>query len=116
MTSVVGWGGVFFQILIQRDEESPDKHPVLFYKKLPRNIGDMQVLLCDPMLATGGSALMAIRTLAESGVKVSRIVFVTVLVCPEVSRGSQRLNTPKCCTCLNALCAVVFSLCCLSIP
>lgn len=44
-----------------------------------------QVLLCDPMLATGGSALMAIRTLLEAGVKEAAIVFVSVVVCPEVS-------------------------------
>lgn len=31
------------QILIQRDEESRDKHPVLFYKKLPPSIATMQV-------------------------------------------------------------------------
>lgn len=43
-----------------------------------------KVLLCDPMLATGGSALMAIRCLLEAGVKESAIVFVTVVVCPEV--------------------------------
>lgn len=43
-----------------------------------------QVLLCDPMLATGGSALMAIRCLVEAGVKESAVVFVTVVVCPEV--------------------------------
>ena len=32
-----------WQILIQRDEESRDKHPVLFYKKLPSKIATMQV-------------------------------------------------------------------------
>lgn len=31
------------QILIQRDEESKDKHPVLFYKRLPPKIAAMQV-------------------------------------------------------------------------
>lgn len=36
------------------------------------------------MLATGGSALMAIRCLMEAGVKESALVFVTVVVCPEV--------------------------------
>lgn len=39
------------------------------------------------MLATGGSALMAIRCLLEAGVKESAIVFVTVVVCPEVWYG-----------------------------
>lgn len=40
------WGGgaCVLQILIQRDEESSDKHPVLFYKKLPPKIATMQVM------------------------------------------------------------------------
>lgn len=71
------------KVLIQRNEESDDKHPVLYCKWLPPKIGTMQVLLCDPMLATGGSSKMAIRALLEAGVKESAIVFVTVLVCPE---------------------------------
>eukprot|EP00904_Undaria_pinnatifida_P013903 jgi/Undpi1/9643/HiC_scaffold_27.g12099.m1 len=82
------------KILIQRDEESRDKHPVLFYKKLPSKIATMQVLLCDPMLATGGTALMAIRLLTESGVKQSAIVFVTVVVCPE-GVGAVRAEFPE---------------------
>ncbi|CBN75727.1 conserved unknown protein [Ectocarpus siliculosus] len=82
------------KILIQRDEESSDKHPVLFYKKLPSKIGKMQVLLCDPMLATGGSALMAIRCLVEAGVKEAAIVFITVVVCPE-GIGAVRAEFPE---------------------
>ena len=49
-----------------------------------------QVLLCDPMLATGGSALMAIRCLMEAGVKESAVVFVTVVVCPEVRQTPEK--------------------------
>eukprot|EP00903_Cladosiphon_okamuranus_P014518 g13466.t1 len=82
------------KILIQRDEESRDKRPVLFYKKLPPKIATMQVLLCDPMLATGGSALMAIRCLLEAGVKESAVVFVTVVVCPE-GIGAVRAEFPE---------------------
>ncbi|CAN0117968.1 unnamed protein product [Ectocarpus sp. 12 AP-2014] len=82
------------KILIQRDEESSDKHPVLFYKKLPSKIAKMQVLLCDPMLATGGSALMAIRCLVEAGVKEAAIVFITVVVCPE-GIGALRAEFPE---------------------
>lgn len=50
------------KILIQRDEESEDKHPVMYYSKLPPGIGEFEsVLLVDPMLGTGGSAKMAIK-------------------------------------------------------
>ena len=43
------------KILIQRDESSVDKSPVLFYKKLPRDIANCFVILMDPMLATAGN-------------------------------------------------------------
>ncbi|GMF17024.1 unnamed protein product [Phytophthora fragariaefolia] len=50
------------KILIQRDEKSEDKHPVMFYSKLPPNVHALDnVLLVDPMLATGGSVNMAIK-------------------------------------------------------
>mmetsp|Transcript_34970 Transcript_34970/g.45092 ORF Transcript_34970/g.45092 Transcript_34970/m.45092 type:complete len:161 (-) Transcript_34970:704-1186(-) len=42
------------KILIQRDESTAEKLPKLFYCKLPKKINEnMNVLLCDPMLATG---------------------------------------------------------------
>merc|ERR1712151_490951 len=41
------------------------------------------VILCDPMLATGGSALSAIDVLKEAGVKEENILFLNVLSCPE---------------------------------
>ena len=55
------------KILIQRDESKSDKPAVLYYKKLPRNIRDMFVILVDPMLATGGSAIRALSVLKVSG-------------------------------------------------
>lgn len=51
------------KILIQRDESKPDKPAVLYYKKLPKNISDSYVILVDPMLATGGSAIRALEVL-----------------------------------------------------
>jgi uracil phosphoribosyltransferase len=69
------------KILIQRDEETA--MPKLFYSKLPPNISELAVVLCDPMLATGGSALMAISVLKEAGVKEENILFLNVISCPE---------------------------------
>ena len=46
------------KILIQRDEQSEEKLPKMFYQKYPPGIEKRQILLCDPMLATGGSAVM----------------------------------------------------------
>lgn len=69
------------KILIQRDEETAE--PKLFYSKLPPGIDKLQVILCDPMLATGGSAVMAIDVLKEAGVKEESILFLNVISCPE---------------------------------
>ena len=49
------------KILIQRDESTKEKEAKLFYCKLPPNVTDKVVILCDPMLATGGSAKKAIE-------------------------------------------------------
>jgi len=78
------------KILIQRDEESEEKLPKMFYEKYPPNIAHKSILLCDPMLATGGSAAMAIQSLLAKGVNEERIVFVNVIACPE---GIARLTT-----------------------
>ena len=71
------------KILIQRNESIPEKPAELFYTKLPKEIATMHVLLCDPMLATGGSALKAIETLMDHGVKPSKIVFANMICAPE---------------------------------
>lgn len=69
------------KILIQRDEET--SKPNLFYDKLPDDIKDRWVLLLDPMLATGGSALMAVDVLRQKGVPEERILFLNLIASPE---------------------------------
>lgn len=76
------------KILIQRNEETTEKLPTLYYSKFPPRIKDMHVLLCDPMLATGGSANAALDVLTKHDVLLSNIIFVNVICCPE---GLQRL-------------------------
>ena len=71
------------KILIQRDESTPDKRPVLYYKKLPQDISECFVILVDPMLATAGSAKRAIAVLIEAGVKEENILFLNLVCCPE---------------------------------
>ena len=41
------------------------------------------VLLLDPMVATGGSAIKAIEVLIEKGVPESQIYFLNIISCPE---------------------------------
>ena len=65
------------KILIQRDEETA--LPTLFYSKLPPDVAMRQVLLLDPMLATGGSAVKAIECLVEKGVRPENIIFVNIV-------------------------------------
>ena len=71
------------KILIQRNESLSEKPAELFYTKLPKDISNMHILLCDPMLATGGSALQAIKSLIEHGVSPANIVFANMICAPE---------------------------------
>ncbi|WP_158839423.1 uracil phosphoribosyltransferase [Saccharothrix deserti] len=69
------------KILIQRDVVT--KLPHLYYSKLPADIAHRHVLLLDPMLATGGTALAAIEVLLGKGVPEEHIVFINLLSAPE---------------------------------
>ena len=48
-----------------RDEET--LQPVVYYSKLPSELSEREILLLDPMLATGGSAVDAVRHLQGAG-------------------------------------------------
>lgn len=69
------------KILIQRDKVT--KLPHLYYSALPADISQRHVLLLDPMLATGGTALAAIQVLLDHGVAEERIIFVNLITVPE---------------------------------
>ncbi|KAF8001057.1 hypothetical protein HF325_004846 [Metschnikowia pulcherrima] len=64
-----------------KDEETA--LPKLFYEKLPEDISERYVFLLDPMLATGGSAMMAVEVLLSRGVRADRILFLNLLAAPE---------------------------------
>lgn len=60
----------------------PESHtPVEYYCKLPTDVAQRQVLVLDPMLATGGSAIAAIDFIKRRGAK--RIKFMCIISCPE---------------------------------
>jgi uracil phosphoribosyltransferase len=69
------------KILVQRDEKTA--RPTLMYTKFPEDIANRFCLLLDPMLATGGSASMAINALIGHGVIPKKIVLVTMIAAPE---------------------------------
>ena len=64
---------------MQRDEVTHE--PIFYYEKYPEDLASRQVILVDPMLATGGSAIEAARRLKEKG--VSDILFTCLVAAPE---------------------------------
>ncbi|MCI8383301.1 MAG: uracil phosphoribosyltransferase [Clostridia bacterium] len=70
---------------LYRDEET--LKPVRYYYKMPKDIANREVIVLDPMLATGGSATDTITMLKEDGVK--KIKFLCILSAPE---GIQKLE------------------------
>ena len=69
----------------------PDtKTPVQYYAKLPDDISERDVILADPMLATGHSANSAIKILREHGVK--NIKFMCVICSPEGIAAVREAN------------------------
>lgn len=64
---------------IYRDPES--LVAVEYYYKMPEDIGERQVIVVDPMLATGNSAAAAIRRIKEGG--AVNIRFLCLLASPE---------------------------------
>lgn len=60
----------------------PDTHePVKYYYKMPADIQERDVIVVDPMLATGGSASAAIKFLKDDGVK--HIKLMSIIGAPE---------------------------------
>ncbi len=70
---------------LYRDEET--LKPVRYYYKMPKDIASREVIVLDPMLATGGSATDTITMLKEDGVQ--KIKFLCILAAPE---GIQKLQ------------------------
>lgn len=64
---------------LYRDEVTHEPHE--YYCKLPESINERLVILCDPMLATGGSAVQAVDFLKEKGCK--NIKFMCIIAAPE---------------------------------
>ena len=62
-----------------RDEET--FKPNVYFFKVPKDIEKREVLILDPMLATGGSALDAIELLKEKG--VTKLKFLCIIASPE---------------------------------
>lgn len=62
-----------------RNEETHE--PVEYYAKMPADIAERQVLVVDPMLATGGSLVAAVRALRARG--VTDLTALVIVAAPE---------------------------------
>jgi uracil phosphoribosyltransferase len=64
---------------LQRDEET--LKPIEYYYKVPQNLDSANVIILDPMLATGGSASEALNYLKKRGAK--NLFFASIVSAPE---------------------------------
>ncbi len=71
---------------LYRDPET--KQPVEYYCKMPTDIADRDIIVLDPMLATGGSASAAIQLLKNYGCR--HIKLMNILAAPA---GVERITT-----------------------
>ncbi len=70
---------------LYRDEETHEPHE--YFCKLPNPISERLILVTDPMLATGGSAVAAVDFIKKHGGK--NIKFLSIIAAPE---GIKRLH------------------------
>jgi uracil phosphoribosyltransferase len=64
---------------LYRDEETLE--PVEYYVKLPADIAERDVILLDPMLATGNSTAAAVETVKQAG--ASSVKLIALIAAPE---------------------------------
>jgi uracil phosphoribosyltransferase len=64
---------------LYRDEVTHEPHE--YYCKLPHDMEDMNVYILDPMLATGGSGIDAVKLLRKHGAK--NLHFICIIAAPE---------------------------------
>ena len=64
-----------------RDEETLEPHP--YFCKMPKDVAERDVMIVDPMLATGYSGAYAVDTLKKRGIPGSQIQFMALVAAPE---------------------------------
>ena len=62
-----------------RDEETLEPHP--YFCKMPKDVAERDVMIVDPMLATGGTLVAATHYLAERGAK--DVTAINIIAAPE---------------------------------
>jgi uracil phosphoribosyltransferase len=64
---------------LKRSEQT--LHASVYHKSLPADLSSFEIILIDPMLATGGSAVAALKLLTERGAR--RVRLVSLVAAPE---------------------------------
>lgn len=73
---------------LKRDEKT--LKPKAYYQNIPKILKRDMVIVLDPMLATGGSAVAGIGTLIQAGAHEENIIFVGVISAPEGIENVQK--------------------------
>lgn len=73
---------------MKRDEKTAKAH--LYYQNLPKISPNDQVIILDPMIATGGSSTGTLKILTDLGVEQRQILFVGVIAAPEGVKIMQK--------------------------
>ena len=73
---------------LYRDETT--HKPIRYYYKMPKDIANREVIILDPMLATGGSACDTISMLKQDGVK--NIKFLCIIAAPEGIKKIEEIH------------------------
>ncbi len=81
-TAKVGFIGLY------RDEETLEPHE--YFAKFPKNLDESIIMIVDPMLATGGSAIAAIDMIKKRGAKNIRLV--CLVGAPEGAKAVQETH------------------------
>lgn len=81
-TATIGHIGLY------RNEET--LKPVEYFKKFPKNISESDVIILDPMLATGGSVVEAVNIIKKYNPK--SIKFVCIVAAPEGLEYVQKIH------------------------
>ena len=71
-----------------RDETT--KEPIEYYYKMPEDVADSVIIVVDPMLATGGSAVDALDSLKKRG--CTKIRMMNLVAAPEGVRRVQQAH------------------------
>jgi len=73
---------------LKRDEKTAIAH--MYYNNVPPIPDNHKIIILDPMIATGGTAVSTLEILKERGIKEENIIFASIICAPE---GLQNIRS-----------------------